>query len=189
MFYFLVIIFQNDDILLKSHNYERIIKNIPLQIKHVDEISQPKKENNKCLLLNKQLKKMKYTGGGTYTLGAFEAAKVPAPNPPFIPLNNKFQEVFENSRNTSKKVLFLITDGFSNGGDPIPLAKQLKKQQVTIFTIGIQNGNYKELYELSSSPGEMHSYLLDSFREFESLARRALHVGELIDFGTEVDGF
>lgn len=73
--------------------------------------------------------------------------------------------------------MFLITDGYSNGGDPIPLADELEKQQVTIFTIGIQNGNYKELYELSTSPGELYSYLLDSFQEFESLARRALHVG------------
>lgn len=42
----------------------------------MDEISQPKKENNKCLLLNKQLKKIKYTGGGTHTKRAFEIAKV-----------------------------------------------------------------------------------------------------------------
>lgn len=73
----------------------------------------------------------------------------------------------------------MITDGFSNGGDPVPVAKELKKQQVTIFTIGIQNGNYKELYELATPPGEMHSYLLDSFKEFEGLARRALHVGRV----------
>lgn len=42
----------------------------------MDEISQPKKENNKCLLLNKHLRKIKYTGGGTHTLRAFEIAKV-----------------------------------------------------------------------------------------------------------------
>lgn len=102
-----------------------------------------------------------YTGGETYTLGAFKTAK----------------EILENSRNNSKKVLFLITDGFSNGGDPIPLATELKQQFITIFTIGIQNGNCKELYNVSSQPGEYYSYLLDSFEEFEGLARRALHVG------------
>lgn len=73
--------------------------------------------------------------------------------------------------------MFLITDGYSNGGDPIQLAEDLKNNQITIFTIGIQNGNYKELYDISSSPGEFYSYLLDSYSEFESLARRALHVG------------
>jgi hypothetical protein len=89
----------------------------------------------------------------------------------------RFRKYFNIVATTRKKVLFLITDGFSNGGDPIPLANELKKKQVTIFTIGIQNGNYKELYELASSPGEFYSYLLDSFQEFENLARRALHVG------------
>lgn len=90
------------------------------------------------------------------------------------------QQIFANSRNSSRKALFLITDGFSNGGDPVPTAKELKQNQVTIFTIGIQNGNYKELYELSSEPGEHYSYLLDSFEEFENLARRALHTGKYL---------
>ena len=75
-------------------------------------------------------------------------------------------------------MLFLVTDGYSNGGDPVPIANDLKSQNVTVFTIGIRSGNYKELYELSSSPGEKFSYLLDSFDDFESLARRALHVGK-----------
>ncbi|XP_015834822.1 sushi, von Willebrand factor type A, EGF and pentraxin domain-containing protein 1 isoform X1 [Tribolium castaneum] len=139
--------------------------------KNIDQISDPRKENNKCFLLSKLLSKIEYTGGGTNTLKAFEVAK----------------EIFTQSRNDSEKVLFLITDGFSNGGDPIPLAAELKKDQVKIFTIGIANGNYKELYELASTPGEIYSYLLDSFEEFESLARRALHVdlksGEYIPLG------
>lgn len=76
-------------------------------------------------------------------------------------------------------MLFLITDGYSNGGDPVPIANELKQNNVTIFTIGIKNGNYKELYDLASKPGQLHSYLLDSFQEFENLARRALHVGNI----------
>lgn len=59
----------------------------------------------------------------------------------------------------------------------MPIANDLKKNDVVIFTIGIKNGNYKELFDLSSAPGEFYSYLLDSFQEFENLARRALHVG------------
>lgn len=43
--------------------------------------------------------------------------------------------------------------------------------------IGIQTGNYAELYNISSAPGEEHSFLLDSFTQFESLARKALHSG------------
>ncbi|XP_060530297.1 sushi, von Willebrand factor type A, EGF and pentraxin domain-containing protein 1-like isoform X2 [Cylas formicarius] len=126
-------------------------------------INRPSKEHNKCLLLNDQLVKIEYSGGETYTVGAFQKAK----------------EIFEDideSRNDSKKILFLITDGYSNGESPLSVAGELKEQRVTIFTVGIRNGNYKELYELSSSPGEFYSYLLDSFDEFEGLARRALHV-------------
>ncbi|GJQ65520.1 hypothetical protein Trydic_g7621 [Trypoxylus dichotomus] len=141
-------------------------------IKTIDEISHPREENNKCLLLKTLIQKTKFSGGGTYTLGAFKIA----------------QAVFERSRKDSKKVLFLVTDGFSNGGDPTGIANKLKEDKVTIFTIGIRNGNYKELYELSTSPGEYYSYLLDSFNEFESLARRALHVdlqtGEYVPLGT-----
>lgn len=40
---------------------------------------------------------------------------------------------------------------------------------------GIQSGNSAELYNISSSPGGTNSYLLDSFIQFESLARKALH--------------
>ncbi|KAF5274861.1 hypothetical protein FQA39_LY07043 [Lamprigera yunnana] len=143
-------------------------------IKNVDEITIPTTQNNKCLLLNKELNSIKYLGGETYTLGAFETAKI----------------VFKHSRNDTKKILFLITDGYSNGGDPVPLSNELKREFVTIFTIGIRNGNYRELYELSSSPGEFFSYLLDSFEEFESLARRALHVdvkdGDYLPLGTNI---
>ncbi|CAG9762396.1 unnamed protein product [Ceutorhynchus assimilis] len=130
-------------------------------IKNIDAISNPLEEHNKCLLLNDQLMNIEYKGGETYTIGAFKKAK----------------EIFHSSnRNDSKKVIFLVTDGYSNGENPVPLSNELKNNQITIFTIGISNGNYKELYELSSKPGEFYSYLLDSFEEFESLARRALHV-------------
>lgn len=42
----------------------------------MDEISEPRKENNKCFLLNKLLHDIKYAGGGTYTRDAFQMAKV-----------------------------------------------------------------------------------------------------------------
>ncbi|XP_017779989.1 PREDICTED: sushi, von Willebrand factor type A, EGF and pentraxin domain-containing protein 1-like [Nicrophorus vespilloides] len=141
-------------------------------VTNINEISMPTETNNKCLLLNKELNEIKYSGGGTYTLGAFEMA----------------QDILNGSRSEAKKIIFLITDGFSNGGDPIPVAKDLKALGVTIFTIGILNGNYKELYQLASEPGEMFSFLLDSFEQFESLARRALHVdlqsGDYIPLGS-----
>lgn len=47
-----------------------------------------------------------------------------------------------------------------------------------MLLIGIQTGNYGELHNISSDPGNEHSFLLDSFSQFESLARKALHTGE-----------
>jgi len=59
----------------------------------------------------------------------------------------------------------------------VTIAKQLKNDNVTIFTIGIRTGNYDELFNIASSPGDEYSFLLESFVQFENLARRALHVG------------
>lgn len=85
--------------------------------------------------------------------------------------------MFSYSRAGSKKALFLVTDGFSNGGDPRNVAKALKSDGVTIFTFGIHNGNTAELFDMASTPGEEYSFILDSFDEFVALARRALHRG------------
>lgn len=143
-------------------------------IRHVDQISEPSKINDKCLLLNYELEKIEFLGGGTHTYGALTEAK----------------DILYHARFGSKKLIFLITDGFSNGQNPVPLAEQIKKDfNITIFTIGIQNGNYGELYSIASTPGELHSYLLDSFGQFESLARKALHtdykVGETISVSNQ----
>jgi RNA recognition motif-containing protein len=89
----------------------------------------------------------------------------------------KFQDIFSHARPNSRKALFLVTDGFSNGGDPRYVAKSLKADGVTIFTFGVHNGNTAELFEMASTPGEEHSYILESFEEFVALARRALHRG------------
>lgn len=75
-------------------------------------------------------------------------------------------------------MIFLITDGFSNGNDPVPLALKLKQDNVTIFSVGIENGNQEQLYNVSSLPYKEHSFLLESFVQFESLARKALHFGK-----------
>lgn len=88
------------------------------------------------------------------------------------------QDILSHSRLNSRQVLFLITDGFSNGGDPRNVAKALKSDGVTVFTFGVHNGNTAELFDMASTPGEEHSFILDSFDEFVALARRALHRGE-----------
>ena len=84
---------------------------------------------------------------------------------------------FQLSRKKASRAVFLITDGYSNGGDPRPAAETLKSLNVEIFTFGIRNGNIKELRDMASEPKDEHSFILDSFIEFEALARRALHEG------------
>jgi CUB/sushi domain-containing protein len=39
----------------------------------------------------------------------------------------------------------------------------------------------KELRDMASLPTDEHSFILDSFQEFEALARRALHEGETVE--------
>nr|XP_060465550.1 sushi, von Willebrand factor type A, EGF and pentraxin domain-containing protein 1 [Panthera onca] len=85
------------------------------------------------------------------------------------------QQILRHSRENSTKVIFLITDGYSNGGDPRPIAASLRDFGVEIFTFGIWQGNIRELNDMASTPKEEHCYLLHSFEEFEALARRALH--------------
>ncbi|XP_076388011.1 sushi, von Willebrand factor type A, EGF and pentraxin domain-containing protein 1 isoform X1 [Megachile rotundata] len=127
--------------------------------RNVDQISRSSEIDNKCYLLNKQLKNINYTGGGTYTRGALLEAF----------------RILEKGRPNARKAVFLITDGFSNGGDPRPAANLLKSAGATIFTFGIRTGNVDELHDIASYPGYTYSYFLDSFSEFEALARRALH--------------
>ncbi|XP_010151222.1 PREDICTED: sushi, von Willebrand factor type A, EGF and pentraxin domain-containing protein 1-like, partial [Eurypyga helias] len=84
-------------------------------------------------------------------------------------------QILRHARGNATKVIFLITDGYSNGGDPRPIAASLREFGVEIFTFGIWQGNIRELNDMASHPKEDHCYLLHSFTEFEALARRALH--------------
>lgn len=70
-----------------------------------------------------------------------------------------------------------MTDGYSNGGDPRPVANKLKREGVKIFTFGIRDGFIWELQDMASEPKNETCYILDSFEEFEALAKRALHAG------------
>ena len=128
-------------------------------IKQVDHMTRPDVNQHKCKLFEEEIASITYNSGGTYTLGALLEA----------------QKVFNYARSSAKKAVFLITDGYSNGGDPRPAAEQLKQIGVEFYTFGIRNGNVKELYDMASEPREEHSFIVDSFEEFEALARRALH--------------
>ncbi|UYV77160.1 svep1, partial [Cordylochernes scorpioides] len=125
-------------------------------VTHVNHLSEP---SNKCELLEHQLPGIGYSGGGTYTLGAMLEA----------------QKILRNARPEADQAVFLVTDGYSNGGDPRPAARDLREAGVEVFTFGIRHGNIRELWDMASEPRAEHSFIVDSFKEFEALARRALH--------------
>ncbi|XP_076145380.1 sushi, von Willebrand factor type A, EGF and pentraxin domain-containing protein 1 isoform X2 [Alosa pseudoharengus] len=128
-------------------------------VTRVDHISAPRAHQHKCSLFNQEIPAITYRGGGTYTKGAFQRAAL----------------ILQNSRRNATKVIFLITDGYSNGGDPRPVAAALRSGGVEIFTLGIWQGNIRELHDMASYPKDQHCYLVHNFAEFEALARRALH--------------
>ncbi|XP_068164048.1 sushi, von Willebrand factor type A, EGF and pentraxin domain-containing protein 1 isoform X1 [Antennarius striatus] len=128
-------------------------------VTRVDHISAPKSHQHKCSLFNQEIPAINYRGGGTYTKGAFQRAA----------------QILRHSRSNATKAIFLITDGYSNGGDPRPVAAALRERGVEIFTLGIWQGNIRELHDMASQPKDQHCYLVHNFAEFEALARRALH--------------
>uniref|UniRef100_A0A7N6AVX0 Sushi, von Willebrand factor type A, EGF and pentraxin domain-containing protein 1 n=1 Tax=Anabas testudineus TaxID=64144 RepID=A0A7N6AVX0_ANATE len=128
-------------------------------VTRVDHISAPKSHQHKCSLFNQEIPAISYRGGGTYTKGAFQRAA----------------QILRQSRANATKAIFLITDGYSNGGDPRPVAAALRERGVEIFTLGIWQGNIRELHDMASYPKDQHCYLVHNFAEFEALARRALH--------------
>ncbi|CAG5134438.1 unnamed protein product, partial [Candidula unifasciata] len=127
--------------------------------RHIDYLTHPVSDNHKCRLLNEDIQHVDYTPGGTHTLGAFLEA----------------EKVLKSARPDAAKAIFLMTDGYSNGGDPRPVASKLKRQGVKIFTFGIRDGFVWELEDMASEPKNETCYILDSFEEFEALAKRALH--------------
>uniref|UniRef100_A0AAV2KP80 Sushi, von Willebrand factor type A, EGF and pentraxin domain-containing protein 1 n=1 Tax=Knipowitschia caucasica TaxID=637954 RepID=A0AAV2KP80_KNICA len=133
-------------------------------VARVDHISAPKSNQHKCSLFNQEIPAINYRGGGTFTKGAFQRAA----------------QILRHSRANASKAIFLITDGYSNGGDPRPVAAALRDRDVEIFTLGIWQGNIRELHDMASNPKDQHCYLVHNFEEFEALARHALHE-DLVD--------
>ncbi|TSN12231.1 Sushi, von Willebrand factor type A, EGF and pentraxin domain-containing protein 1 [Bagarius yarrelli] len=152
----------------------------------VDYISAPKAHQHKCSLFNKEIPSIIYRGGGTdsqsstdekaQTLLVFAGPMNKFLSPTQIKEVEVMKEqILRSSRQNASKVIFLITDGYSNGGDPRPVAAVLRRSGVEIFTLGIWQGNIRELHDMASHPKDQHCYFVHNFDEFEALARRALH--------------
>ncbi|XP_059487265.1 sushi, von Willebrand factor type A, EGF and pentraxin domain-containing protein 1-like isoform X2 [Neocloeon triangulifer] len=132
-------------------------------VTHVDTIGEPppafaRNFRHKCFLLENALPSVRYKGGATFTLGAL----------------NEAQRILRRSREGTSRAVFLLTDGYSNGGDPRGAAQVIREElSAEIFTFGVRNGNTQELLEMASSPN--HTFVLSSFEQFAALARRAFH--------------
>ena len=108
--------------------------------------------------VKKGIRKIRYNGGLTATGNA---------------LNFICRNIFEQSPNDAKKVLFVLTDGKSNSQryHPITEAKLLKKSGVEIFTFDI--GRYVDDYELitiASWPIAPHKFRVKNFNDLSSLS-------------------
>lgn len=81
-------------------------------MRHIDQITLAKKENDKCTLINSDVPKIQFIGGGTYTYGALMEAQVKrihlsttldAINPPLslenLPILEKAQQESDISDN------------------------------------------------------------------------------------------
>lgn len=87
-------------------------------------------------------------------------------------LNKTIEEIQPETRNTSKKALFLITDGQSNmGGDPSLEAMILRDScDFEIYAIGVTDDvDEQELRDIASEPFRTHVHLLKDFEDLTIL--------------------
>uniref|UniRef100_A0AAR2KCE3 VWFA domain-containing protein n=1 Tax=Pygocentrus nattereri TaxID=42514 RepID=A0AAR2KCE3_PYGNA len=92
--------------------------------------------------LEKAVKDLFQEGGGTRTDLGLEA---------MIPL---FKQAEQTRKEKVRELLIVITDGKSEpGGTPVKIpAEQLRKQNVTIYAVGVKNADMAELEDMSGSP-------------------------------------
>lgn len=89
-----------------------------------------------------------------------------------LALNKTIEEIVPETRNRSKKALFLITDGQSNiGGDPTSDAMILRVScDFEIYAIGVTDSvDEQELRSIASEPFRTHVFLLKDFEDLLKL--------------------
>ncbi|XP_077414841.1 collagen alpha-1(XIV) chain-like [Vanacampus margaritifer] len=96
------------------------------------------------------IRNLTYATGGTATASALT----------FV-LENSFTAEF-GSRANVPKVLFLITDGQSNGNVRAP-AQALRDAGIQVFAVGVGNANEDELRLIASPPPETHVFNVVDF--------------------------
>ena len=71
-----------------------------------------------------------------------------------------------------KKVLVILTDGYSNTGQVWWPAQRLKNLGVVIFSVGIGSVSTYELQQMASDPASEHVITLSSFTQLSWLAQK-----------------
>lgn len=112
---------------------------------------------NKGDLLN-FIKILPYRGGGTNTGAALNFTR-----------ENLFS--MENGSRKDKgvqQVAVVITDGESQD-NVSQAAADLRREGVTVYSVGVQNATEDELREIASYPPQKHVFIVDSFAKLKSL--------------------
>uniref|UniRef100_UPI00397EAB7D vWA domain-containing protein n=1 Tax=Salmonella sp. s54925 TaxID=3159674 RepID=UPI00397EAB7D len=123
---------------------------------------------HKCKSRNvfrQEVDKISYVGRMTATGNALE----------FVRTSLIFNQA-AGARKNVPKIIFVLTDGFSNRGvSPSVPATSLKNSEVSIFVMGItKNTNMKELKSIASTPtlpGEKFVYRVDSYEALQDIIK------------------
>ncbi|CAH1779630.1 unnamed protein product [Owenia fusiformis] len=113
----------------------------------------------------------------------------------------KAYEILLNSRVTSKKAVFVLTDGKSNiGNPPVQVSYTIQSlkwdpewntekfgPQAEIYAFGIKNADLEELKSIASRLPN-HTFMIPNFQTFDRLAR-SLHGDKQEEIWTHVDGY
>lgn len=128
-----------------------------IEINYISHISP---DNHKCNF-KRDFQKLRFRWGMTNMHDAFQQAK-----------DIIFGSLSGNKRPTKqvKTAVFLLTDGMWNdGGDPAPIARDLKNNKIEIFSIGITNGvSMNVLRQLATDSN--HAFHYNDFNQFRELA-------------------
>lgn len=126
----------------------------------INYVSSPNVQNHKCNF-KKSFGGLKFRSGLTNMHDAFQYAY----DIIFGTLSGS-----KRPNKLAKTAVFVLTDGMWNrGGDPYPIAKQLKDEDIEIFSIGVTNGvNMGVMRKLATD--NSHAFHYNDFTQFRELA-------------------
>lgn len=126
----------------------------------INYVSTPNVQNHKCNF-KKSFGGLKFRSGLTNMHDAFQYAY----DIIFGTLSGS-----KRPNKLAKTAVFVLTDGMWNrGGDPYPIAKQLKDEDIEIFSIGVTNGvNMGVMRKLATD--NSHAFHYNDFTQFRELA-------------------